>query len=246
MAGHSQFKNIMHRKGAQDAKRAKIFTKVLREITVSAKINPDASHNPRLRSAIQNAKALNIPKDKVQNAINKATSAANTEHFEEMRYEGFAPGNIGLIVEALTDNRNRTASEVRSSFTKYGGNLGETGSVNYMFTRIGLILLPKKVFDFESVFEAAINANASDCIDSDDHFEIITEPEMLHEVTIDLEKQFGEIESAQITWKPNLYQEVDLETAKSLMKLIDALEDCDDVQNVIGNYKLPHNFFDND
>ncbi len=239
MAGHSQFKNIMHRKGAQDAKRAKIFTKVLREITVSAKAGPDPEHNPRLRNAMQAARTLNIPKDRVQNAMLKVTNPAENDHFDEMRYEGYGPGNVALIVEALTDNRNRTASEVRSAFTKFGGNLGETGSVGFMFKRIGLIVYTKDKGNFDQFFEATVEANGNDCVEEEDHFEIVTEPELLHAVQVELEKRFGHPEEAHITWKPSILQAVDVETGEKLLKLIDVLEDCDDVQKVIGNFILP-------
>lgn len=238
MAGHSQFKNIMHRKGAQDAKRAKLFTKILREVMVAAKIGPDPDHNPRLRSAIAAAREANIPKDRITAAITKATSAGGGDNFEEIRYEGYGPGSIALIVEALTDNRNRTASEVRSAFTKFGGQLGETGSVSYMFKRIGLITYPITTGSADKFLEATIEANGNDCVSEEMH-EIICEPELLQEVRTTLEKQFGEPTSAIITWKPNSVQGISEADGEKLLKLLDALDDCDDVQNVIGNFVLP-------
>lgn len=238
MAGHSQFKNIMHRKGAQDAKRAKLFTKILREVMVAAKIGPDPDHNPRLRSAMAAAREANLPKDRISAAITKATSACGGENFEEMRYEGYGPGSIALIVEALTDNRNRTASEVRSAFSKFGGQLGETGSVSYMFKRVGLITYPLHTGSPDKFLEATIEANGNDCVSEEMH-EIICEPELLQEVRENLEQQFGEPTSATITWKPNSVQVVSDNDGERLLKLLDALDDCDDVQNVVGNFALP-------
>ena len=239
MAGHSQFKNIMHRKGAQDAKRAKLFTKILREVTVSAKTGgADAEHNPRLRSAIVAARNANVPKDKIQAAIAKATSAQEGDNFEEIRYEGYGPGSIAIIVEALTDNRNRTASEVRSAFTKHGGSLGENGSVSFMFKRIGLIIYPDSVASFDEIFEATVEAGGEDCSLNNSMYEIVSEPDNLNMVREVLEKKFGSAESARITWKPNNVRVVTNEEGEKLLKFLDALDDCDDVQNVIGNFEF--------
>ena len=238
MAGHSQFKNIMHRKGAQDAKRAKLFTKMLREVTVAAKINTDIEHNPRLRNAIQAARTMNIPKDKIENAINKASKPLEGGDFDEIRYEGYGPGGVALIVEALTDNRNRTASEVRSAFTKFGGQMGETGSVSFMFKRVGVILYPITAGEPEAFLEATIEGNGSDCLSKDGYHEIICEPELLNEVRQYLENKFGIAENATLTWKPNTITLLaDLEGEK-LLKMLDAFDNCDDVQNVIGNFEL--------
>ncbi len=238
MAGHSQFKNIMHRKGAQDKKRAKLFTKLLREITVSAKSNQDPSSNPRLRSAILAARTANVPKDNIAKAISKSSSSASADNFEEIRYEGYGPGGIAIIVEALTDNRNRTASEVRSIFTKHGGALGETGSLSFLFTRVGLILYPIALGTADAFLEAAIEANGDDCFSSDTHHEITCKPDVLNEVRDALEKLFGPPDSASLTWKPNSLQIVSNDDAEKLLKMIDALDECDDVQNVIGNFEL--------
>ncbi len=235
MAGHSQFKNIMHRKGAQDAKRAKLFTKLLREVFVAAKAGPDPAYNPRLRAAINAAKVVNIPKDRIQNAMDKAINPANAESFEEIRYEGYGPNGIAVIVEALTDSRNRTAAEVRSLFTKYGGSLGETGSVNFLFNRIGLIVYPKTVATEEQMFESALEVGASDCATYDECHEIICEPESFGAVRDGLEAKYGPADSSQLTWKPLTLTILDAEGMEKIQKLIDALEDSDDVQTVISN-----------
>ena len=239
MAGHSKFKNIMHKKGAQDAKRAKVFTKIAREITVAAKLGgPDPGSNPRLRLAIQNARAENMPKDNVERAIKKATGG-DTEAYEEIRYEGFGPGGIGLIVEALTDNRNRTASEVRSYFSKQGGNLGETGSVSFMFDRIGRIAYKPDAASADDMLEAAIEAGADDCQSSDEEHEITCETDALGSVRDALEGRFGEADSVKIVWRPQNTIEINEETGASILKLIDLLEDNDDVQTVYSNFELP-------
>lgn len=239
MAGHSQFKNIMHRKGAQDAKRAKIFTKILREVLVSAKSGGDPDHNPRLRSALIAARNANVPKDKIAAAITKATSPGDNENFEEIRYEGYGPGTVAIIVEALTDNRNRTASEVRSSFSKYGGNLGEAGSVNFMFRRVGMIVYPAAAGTPDEFLEATIEAGGNDCQSDENTHEVTCDPDMLAEVRDYFEKKYGTSESATLTWIPNTMQAVSVEQGETLLKMIDMLEDCDDVQNVIGNFQLP-------
>jgi YebC/PmpR family DNA-binding regulatory protein len=238
MAGHSQFANIKHRKGAQDAKKAKVFTKLIREITVAAKNGqPDVNFNPRLRNALIEARTKNLPKDRIDAAIKKATSAAGGDNFDEIRYEGYAPGGIAIIAEALTDNRNRTASEVRSTFTKMGGALGETGSVGFMFDHVGVMQFDVKVSSFDAMFEAALEAGADDVESSEEVHVIITTPENFAAVRDVLIAKFGDPLSAKLDWKAkNTVEVTDLEAAQKLMKLIDNLEDCDDVQLVTGNY----------
>jgi YebC/PmpR family DNA-binding regulatory protein len=238
LAGHSQFKNIMHRKGRQDAVRAKLFSKLAREITVAAKAGlPDPDMNPRLRLAISAAKAQSMPKDNIQRAINKA-SGGDSENYEEVRYEGYGPGGVAIIVEALTDNRNRTASAVRSYFTKSGGALGETGSVGFMFNRVGEIVYPAKAGSADDMLEAAIEAGAED-VQSDAESHVVTCAfEDLNEVSKSLEAKLGEAESAKAVWRPTTTTTLDEEKAASLMKLLDALEEDDDVQNVHGNYEI--------
>lgn len=239
MAGHSQFKNIMHRKGAQDKKRAKIFTKLTREIITAAKIGiPDPAMNPRLRAACLAARKENMPKDRIDGAIKRGSGATEGDNFEEMRYEGYGPGGTAVIVEALTDNRNRTAAEVRSLFTKFGGNLGETGSVGFMFNRVGRIVYAAKTAGEEAMFEAALEAGAENCESNGDIHEITTAPDNLHEVGSVLEAKFGEAESAGLAWVPTTTSALDEDQARSMMKLIDALEDNDDVQNVSSNFEV--------
>ena len=238
MAGHSQFKNIMHRKGKQDSVRSKMFSKLAREITVAAKTGmPDPNMNPRLRLAIQNAKAQSMPKDNIERAIKKA-SGAEGENYDEVRYEGYGPGGVAVIVEALTDNRNRTASNVRSIFTKAGGALGETGSVSFSFDRLGEITYKAEVGDADKVMEAAIEAGADDVESSEDGHTIICGFEAMNEVSKALEGVLGEAESVKAIWKPQNTVPVDEEKAQSLMKLIDNLEDDDDVQNVYSNFEV--------
>ena len=238
MAGHSQFKNIMHRKGRQDAARSKIFSKLSKEITVAAKLGgPDPDANPRLRLAIQNAKSQSMPKDNIQRAINKS-QAGEGDDYEEVRYEGYGPGGIAIIVEALTDNRNRTASLVRSTFSKFGGNLGETGSVGFMFDRVGEIFYKSEAGDAETVMMAAIEAGAED-VQSDENGHIITCAFTdIGEVSSLLEKQLGAAESVKPGWKPQTTTPVDEDKAGTLMKLMAALEDDDDVQNVYANFEI--------
>lgn len=239
MAGHSQFANIKHRKGAQDAKKAKVFTKLLREITVAAKTGqPDLEFNPRLRNAVIEARVNNMPKDRIEAAIKRASSAAIGDNFEEIRYEGYGVGGVAIIVEALTDNRNRTASEVRSIFTKMGGGLGETNSVAFMFDHIGLIKFDKKVATDEEMFEAALEAGAEEIESVEDVHIIITLKEKLGEVRDILAKKFGDPISAKFDWKAKNTVELDFEKAQTIMKMVDALEDCDDVQMVTGNYVI--------
>ncbi|MCJ8150577.1 YebC/PmpR family DNA-binding transcriptional regulator [Shinella sp. H4-D48] len=238
MAGHSQFKNIMHRKGRQDAVRSKMFSKLAREITVAAKTGlPDPSMNARLRLAIQNAKAQSMPKDNIERAVKKA-SGADSENYEEVRYEGYGPGGVAVIVEALTDNRNRTASSVRSTFSKAGGALGETGSVSFSFDRVGEITYKLSVGDADAVMEAAIEAGAEDVTTDEDGHTIICGFEDIGEVSKALEDKLGEAETVKAIWKPQNTVPVDEEKAQSLMKLIDTLEDDDDVQNVYSNFEV--------
>ncbi|MCW4116936.1 YebC/PmpR family DNA-binding transcriptional regulator [Aurantimonas sp. MSK8Z-1] len=238
MAGHSQFKNIMHRKGRQDAMRSKLFSKLAREITVAAKAGlPDPDMNSRLRLAIANAKAQSMPKDNIDRAIKKA-SGADSENYDEVRYEGYGPGGVAIIVEALTDNRNRTASNVRSYFTKSGGALGETGSVGFMFDRVGEIVYPASAGDADTVMEAAIEAGADDVQSDEENHTIITAFEDLGEVSSALEAKLGEAESVKVIWRPQTGTPVDEEKAQSIMKLIANLDDDDDVQNVYANFEV--------
>ena len=238
MAGHSQFKNIMHRKGRQNAIRSKIFSKLAREITVAAKSGmPDPNMNPRLRLAIQNAKAESMPKDNIQRAINKATGG-DADNYEEVRYEGYGPGGVAVIVEALTDNRNRSASNVRAAFTKAGGALGETGSVSFMWDRVGEIYYPAKAGSSDKVMEAAIDAGADDVQSDEEGHTILCGFEDVNEVAKALETALGEAESVKIIWKPQNNVPVDEERAQSLMKLVGVLEDDDDVQNVYANFEV--------
>jgi YebC/PmpR family DNA-binding regulatory protein len=234
MAGHSKFKNIMHRKGAQDKKRSAMFSKLSREITVAAKSGmPDPDMNPRLRLAVNNAKALSMPKDNIPRA-----SANEGDEYEEIRYEGYGPGGVALIVEALTDNRNRTATNIRTAFSKNGGNMAATGAVSHGFERKGMIEYPASAGGEDKVFEAAIEAGADDVESGEDGHTIWTEMEALHEVAKALEGSLGEAESVKLAWKPNLTVEVTDGDAQTLFKLVDALEDDDDVQTVWGNYEV--------
>ena len=238
MAGHSQFKNIMYRKGAQDAKRSKMFSKLAREITAAAKLGlPDPAMNARLRSAILAARAQNMPKDNIERAIKKSQEVGGADYVE-VRYEGFAAGGVGVIVEALTDNRNRTASDVRSLFTKYGGNLGETGAVSFGFDRVGEIEYPLSAGSAEEMLEAAIEAGADDCeTDSEAHW-LTASVDAFSEVQAALEQKFGSAKSSSIVWRPQNTVEVDEEKGEKLLKLIDALEDSDDVQKVYANFEM--------
>jgi YebC/PmpR family DNA-binding regulatory protein len=238
MAGHSQFKNIMHRKGKQDAVRSKMFAKFAREITVSAKLGlPDPTMNPRLRAAIQAARAENMPKDNIERAIKKAIGG-DAENYEEIRYEGYAPGGVAVIVEALTDNRNRTAPEVRSYFSKSGGALAETGAVSFMFDRIGVIEFDAKVASEDQMMEAAIEAGADDVATSEDGHEVTTTLESLRDVAKALEEKFGEPRKTGMIWRPQNTIMVDDEAGEKIMKLLDNLNDSDDVQNVYSNVEF--------
>ena len=238
MAGHSQFKNIMHRKGRQDAARSKLFSKLSKEITVAAKLgDPDPEANPRLRLAVQNARAQSMPKDNIERAINKA-SGGEGEDYEEIRYEGYGPGGVAVIVEAMTDNRNRTAGAIRSYFTKAGGSLGETGSVSFMFDRVGEIVYPAEAGNAEKIFEAAIEAGAQDVTSDENGHVIIAAFEDLSDVANALEQSLGEAESVKPIWRAQTGTPVDEEKAESLMKLIATIEDDDDVQSVYSNFEV--------
>jgi YebC/PmpR family DNA-binding regulatory protein len=239
MAGHSKFKNIMHRKGAQDKKRSAMFSKLSREITVAAKMGtPDPDMNPRLRAAVLAAKAQSMPKDNIQRAIDKS-SMGDADNYEELRYEGFGPGGVSLIVEALTDNRNRTATNVRTIFSKNGGNLGASGSVSHGFDRLGLISYPASAGSADDVLEAAIESGADDVESDEDGHQIWTTIDSLHPVAKALEAALGEAESVKLAWRPQTPVEVGGDDAGQLLKLIDSLEDDDDVQTVWGNYEVP-------
>jgi YebC/PmpR family DNA-binding regulatory protein len=238
MAGHSKFKNIMHRKGAQDKKRSAMFSKLSREITVAAKMGtPDPDMNPRLRAAVMAAKAQSMPKDNIERAINKA-AVGEGDNYEDVRYEGFGPGGVSLIVEALTDNRNRTATNVRTIFSKNGGNLGASGSVSHGFERLGLITYPASAGSADEVLEAAIDAGAEDVSSAEEGHEIWTAQEDLHEVARALEKTLGQPEGTKLAWRPQTPVEVGEGDAGSLLKLIDALDEDDDIQTVWGNYEV--------
>lgn len=238
MAGHSQFKNIMHRKGRQDAQKSKLFGKLAREITVAAKLGtPDPNMNPRLRAAIIAARQENMPKDNIERAVKKALGNEG-ENYDEIRYEGYGPGGVAVIVEALTDNRNRAASDIRSFFTKSGGNLGETGSVSFMFDRTGIIEYDRSVADDDSVLDAAIEAGADDVVSGEGGHEIYASTESYRDVAKALEARFGEPRKAALIWKPQNTVAVDDETGEKLLKLMDLLNEHDDVQNVYANFEI--------
>jgi YebC/PmpR family DNA-binding regulatory protein len=238
MAGHSQFKNIMHRKGKQDAIRSRLFSKLAREITVAAKSGlPDPEKNPRLRLAVQSARAENMPKDNIERAIKKAMGG-DADTYEQIRYEGYGPGGIAVIVEALTDNRNRTASVVRSLFIKYGGNLGETGSVSFMFSRVGEIVYKPGAGSADAMMEAAIDAGADDVQSDETGHTITCAFENIGEVSAALSAKLGDAESVKVVWKPQTMAPADQEKVESLMKLVEALDEDDDVQNVFTNVEI--------
>ena len=237
MAGHSKWANIQHRKGRQDKLRAKVFSKLSKEITIAAKMgDPDPDKNPRLRLAVKEAKGQSMPKDNIERAIKKAVGGEG-EDYEEIRYEGYGPNGVAVIVEAMTDNRNRTASTVRSTFTKNGGNLGETGSVGFMFERKGEVIYPASVGDADTVMMAAIEAGAEDVESSDEGHVIYCADTDLNDVSTALEAELGESESTKLIWRPTTTTEMDLENMEKLMKLIDALEEDDDVQRVTTNFE---------
>ncbi len=240
MAGHSKFANIKHRKEAQDSKRAKLFTKLAREIVVAAGTGqPDPNFNPRLRNSIIAAKRAGLPKDRIDTSIKKGSGELEGENYEEMTYEGYASGGVPLIVEALTDNRNRSASDIRSAFSKAGGNMGESGSVNFMFNRIGLVEYPIDVASAEEMFEAAVEAGAENAESGDEWHEITCAPDELNTVRDALVEKYGDPETARLGWQPKDPQPLDLDQAISVLKLIDALDDLDDVQRVEGSFTIP-------
>jgi YebC/PmpR family DNA-binding regulatory protein len=238
MAGHSQFKNIMHRKGRQDKARSKLFGKLAREITVSAKLGlPDPAFNPRLRAAVLAARAENMPKDNIERAIKKS-QGAGTENYDEIRYEGYGPGGVAMIVEALTDNRNRTAGEVRAIFSRNGGNLAESGAVSFMFNHIGVVEYDAKSASADAILEAAIEAGAEDVVSNEDGHQVITTPQTLNDVTKSLEARFGEPRKSSMIWKPQNTVALDDEAGEKVLKLIESLDDSDDVQNVYANFEV--------
>ncbi|HEX7390307.1 MAG TPA: YebC/PmpR family DNA-binding transcriptional regulator [Acidiphilium sp.] len=240
MAGHSQFKNIMHRKGAQDARRARQFARLIREITVSARQGlPDPAANPRLRAACAAARQANMPRDTIDRAIKKASGSGGGDDFAEVRYEGYGPSGIAIIVEALTDNRNRTASDIRSAFAKHGGALGETNSVAFLFGRLGVVHYPAGTASADDMLEAAIEAGADDVESDDDGHDITCAVESFFAVRDALEQRFGEPETAKLDWRPATSIALDEEAARAVLKLIDALDDSDDVQNVYANFEIP-------
>jgi YebC/PmpR family DNA-binding regulatory protein len=238
MAGHSKWANIQHRKGRQDAARSKLFSKLSKEITVAAKMgDPDPDKNPRLRLAVKEAKTASMPKDNIDRAIKKATGG-DAENYEEVRYEGYGPNGVAILVEAMTDNRNRTASNVRATFAKRGGNLGETGSVAFLFDRTGQIVYPADAGSEDEVMLAAIEAGAEDVESSEDGHVVWCADAELNEVSTALEAALGEAESTKLVWRPQTTTELDLDAAQSLMGLIEALEDDDDVQSVTANFEV--------
>ena len=239
MAGHSQFKNIMHRKGRQDAKRGKIFTKLIREITIAAKNGlPEPDANPRLRAAIAAARDVNMPSDTIKRAIKRGSGEEGSENYQEIRYEGFGPGGVAIIVEALTDNRNRTASEIRAAFTKYGGTLGETNSVSFMFEHVGSITYPATAASAASMFEGALEAGATDVQSTTDGHEMTCSPDDFSAVRDALEAKFGAASTARLDWKPLSTVPVADKDADTLLKLLDVLYDSDDVQRVAANFEV--------
>jgi YebC/PmpR family DNA-binding regulatory protein len=239
MAGHSQFKNIMYRKGAQDKKRAKVFTKIIRELTTAARSGlPEPSSNPRLRAAVIAAKQANMPKDTVERAIKRGAGGEDQENYEEVRYEGYGPGGVAIIVEALTDNRNRTASDVRAAFTKAGGNLGESNSVSFLFDRLGQVTYPASAASPDVMFEAAVEAGADNVESGTDEHVVTCAPDDLNAVRDALEQRFGASDAARLVWRPKTSAPVDGEAAEALLKLLETLEDSDDVQNVFANFEM--------
>ena len=238
MAGHSQFKNIMHRKGAQDAKRAKLFTKLIRDITVSARANPDVNANTKLRAVIAAAREVNMPRDTIERAIKRGSGGEDGANYEDVRYEGYGPGGVAIIIEALTDNRNRTAGEVRTIFSKHNGTFGETNSVSFMFERVGLIHYPAKTASADAMFEAALDAGAANVESSDAGHDVTCAVDDFSAVATALEKKFKAPERAGLTWRPLNTIAVSGEAAEMLFKMLDALDDNDDVRNVTSNFEV--------
>ena len=239
MAGHSQFKNIMYRKGAQDKKRAKLFGKLIREISAAARSGlPEPGSNPRLRAALAAARAANMPRDNIDRAIKRAAGGEDAAHYEEIRYEGYGPGGVAVIVEALTDNRKRTASEVRAAFSKYGGGLGETNSVSFLFERVGLIRFDRGVGSAEAVFEAAVDAGADDVDSGGDGHEVTCAPDDFSAVRDALAERFGDPQEARLAWRPRTTVALDEEQAETVLRLLEVLDDNDDVQQVAANFEI--------
>ena len=246
MAGHSKFKNIMHRKGAQDKKRAKLFSRLIREITVASKIGgEDPDSNPRLRTAINNALSSNMSKENIKKAIKKNNSSSESDQISEIIYEGFGPCGVAIIIESLTDNKNRSASEIRSTFSKYNGNLGISGCVKHHFNKIGTISYPKEIESFDSFFDFSASLNVKDIYENDDSYEVITDPEFFHDVIANLEKKYSIPIFSSIEWRPESSIDVnDEEDAKKLVTLLEKLEDLDDVQNVVSNFNISDELMD--
>jgi YebC/PmpR family DNA-binding regulatory protein len=239
MAGHSKFNNIMHRKGAQDKKRAKVFTKLIKDLQVATRSGlPDPEMNPALKMAVIAANAANMPKDNIERAIKRASGDGDGDAYEEIRYEGYGPGGVAIIVEALTDNRNRTVSDVRSAFSKLGGSLGETNSVSFQFDRVGTVLYPAAISNADAMFDAALEAGATDVDSSDEAHEITCASDDLHAVRAALEEKFGVAEEAGLTWKPQNTVPVSEDKVEQLFKLLEVLEDNDDVQTVSANFDV--------
>lgn len=239
MAGHSKFKNIMYRKSAQDQKRARVFAKLIRELTVAARAGgPDPAANPRLRAAVAAAKGANMGKDAIDRAIARADGADAAEQYEDIRYEGYGPGGVAVIVETLTDNRNRTASEIRAAFSKHGGNLGETNSVAFLFDRVGQVVYPAAAASADDMFEAALEASATDVRSGEEAHEVLCAPDDFHQARDGLEARFGTAESASLAWQPRTTVAVDEDGARPLLALLRALEDSDDVQSVSANFEI--------
>ncbi|MEK9760556.1 MAG: YebC/PmpR family DNA-binding transcriptional regulator [Candidatus Puniceispirillum sp.] len=244
MAGHSKFKNIMHRKGAQDKKRAKIFGRLIKELTVAARGSADPDSNPRLRTALAAARAANMPKDNIERVLKRAEGGEG-ENYDEIRYEGYGPGGTALIVETMTDNRNRTASEVRAAFNKYGGSLGETGSVSFMFDRVGQVIYPADAADSDTMFEAALDAGADNVESDESGHEVTCAPDDFNAVREALEAVFGAPEESGLVWKPQNLIPVDEAQAATLLKLLDVLDDNDDVQTVSSNFDISEDIIAN-
>ncbi len=246
MAGHSKFKNIMHRKGAQDKKRAKLFSRLIREITVASKIGgEDPDSNPRLRTAINNALSSNMSKENIKKAIKKNNSSSESDQISEIIYEGFGPCGVAIIIESLTDNKNRSASEIRSTFSKYNGNLGISGCVKHHFNKIGTISYPREIESFDSFFDFSASLNVKDIYENDDSYEVITDPEFFHDVIANLEKKYSIPKFSSIEWRPESSIDVnDEEDAKKLVTLLEKLEDLDDVQNVVSNFNISDELMD--
>lgn len=239
MSGHSKFKTIMHKKGAEDAKRSRVFSRLVREITVAAKLGgPDEEHNPRLRAALIEAKAENMPKDNIEKAIKKASSSLDADSIEEIRYEGFGPKGVAFIVECFSDNKNRTAADIRNFFKKSGGGLGSNGSVTFLFDRVGLIKFEKGSINFDSLFEEAMNFNAQDINDYDDEYEVVSSVEDFATIRDALIQKFGDPKFAKLVWMPKTTVQLQASEISSIEKLEENLDNYDAVQNIYSNYEI--------